>query len=258
MTSHPLIVQSRVISALMLRDVKTRFGGNPMNYLVAIAWPLSHIAILLTIYVVMGRTAPYGDSTLQFFATGVLPYIIFNYPARFVMMSVMTNMPLLGFPIVKLSDIIFARVILEIISALAVLIVCVFTLSMLNVNVIPEDPAEAIMAILATLMFASGVGMVNALIVKKVPGWLIIFIGVSICIYLTSGIIFIVDGLPAFYRDLLSWNPLLQSVCWMRSSFYPEYCRLTLDRRYLVICGIVSILIGLAGERLARRWLVSS
>lgn len=258
MRDPAIVIQARVAGALMLRDVKTRFGGNPMNYIIAIAWPLAHMALLLTIYTVMGRNAPYGESALQFFATGVLPYLIFNYPARFVMMSVNTNLPLLGFPIVTLLDLIVARVILEMISALAVIIVVAAVLAFMNVTIMPSDPVQAVFAILATLGLAAGMGMLNALISKRIPSWNIVFIFISICLYLCSGIIFVPDALPALYRDAVAWNPLLQAVTWFRSAYYEDYGRLHLDRQYLVIWGLILILFSLALERFGRRWFLTS
>lgn len=71
-----LRVQARVIGALMLRDVQTRFGGRSANYLIAVAWPLSHISILLLIYSFSGRSAPIGQSAPLFFATGLVPFVL--------------------------------------------------------------------------------------------------------------------------------------------------------------------------------------
>jgi capsular polysaccharide transport system permease protein len=60
--------------ALMLRNIRTRFFGNGLGYVLTMAWPLSHIFILVIIFTVMGRAAPYGDSPALFVATGVVPF----------------------------------------------------------------------------------------------------------------------------------------------------------------------------------------
>ena len=109
--------QLHVLHALILRDIQTRFGGRHVNFVVALCWPLAHIAILLIIYTMLGRTAPLGASTIMFFATGLTPYMFFQYPARFTLMAVVTNRPLLAFPIVKLLDVILARAVLETVGA---------------------------------------------------------------------------------------------------------------------------------------------
>lgn len=258
MRDPAIVVQARVIGALILRDVKTRFGGNPFNYLLAIGWPLGHIAILLIIYTLAGRVAPYGSSALQFFATGVLPFLIFNYPARFVMLSVAFNAPLLGFPIVTLLDLILARIILEIVSACAVIMIVAATLYCLGVDVMPVDRVQAVAALCATLLLATGVGVLNSLIAKKFVAWQLAFVVFMIALYMASGIIFLPDSLPDWIRDILAWNPLLQAVTWFRSAYYEGYGSLHLDRRYLVIFGLMTLVMGFVLERLSRRWLLSS
>jgi ABC-type polysaccharide/polyol phosphate export permease len=40
----------------MLRDIKKRFGGSELGLLIAIAWPLSHILILLVINSQLNRS----------------------------------------------------------------------------------------------------------------------------------------------------------------------------------------------------------
>src|SRR5271154_1627922 len=83
--------QRRVLLALMLRNVRTRFFGNGLGYLVAIAWPLSHILIIVAIFTLSGRAAPYGDSVSLFIATGVVPFQTFSYLSRFMMLFVISS-----------------------------------------------------------------------------------------------------------------------------------------------------------------------
>lgn len=258
MRESPIVVQGRVISALILRDVKTRFGGNPANYMVAIAWPLTHIAVLLLVYAAAGRVAPYGTSTVLFFATGVLPFIIFNYPSRFAMMSLLTNTPLLGFPIVTLFDVIMARVLLEIVTAISVVLIVCLALVAMDVDVVPANPAEAIGGLAATLLLACGFGFLNALIVKKVPGYFIGWILFQVVTYVLSGIVFLPDSLPKWIMELLAYNPLLHGVSWVRAAYYPGYGDLYLSRTYLVMFGMTVLVAGIVMERLSRRWLLSS
>src|SRR5580700_2182382 len=115
--------QRRVLYALMLRNLRTRFFGNALGYLLAIGWPLTHIIIIVTIYSMSGRAAPYGDSTALFISTGALPFMTFSYLARFMMLSVIKSRPLLAFPEVKVLDILFASAVLEVLAASCVTIV---------------------------------------------------------------------------------------------------------------------------------------
>src|SRR5260370_41194433 len=77
--------QGRVLFALMLRNMRTKFFGHGLGTLIAIAWPLSHIVICVVIYTVIGRAAPFGDSIVLFVATGIVPFQTFSYLSRFMM-----------------------------------------------------------------------------------------------------------------------------------------------------------------------------
>ncbi|PZR50261.1 MAG: capsular biosynthesis protein, partial [Stutzerimonas stutzeri] len=68
-----------VMTAVMLRDMRTRFFNHGLGFLVVSLWPLAHMVILLLIYTLMGRTAPFGDSLPVFFATGLIPTLTFMY-----------------------------------------------------------------------------------------------------------------------------------------------------------------------------------
>lgn len=258
MRESPAVIQARVIGALMLRDIKTRFGGNPANYVIAVAWPIAHIVLLLLIYAIAGRMAPYGTSTIQFFATGVLPYMMFNYPSRFSMMAIVINAPLLGFPVVTMLDIMLARILLEIINSISVCIIVALGLLALDIDILPREPEQAVAAIGATFLLAAGIGLFNALITKKVMGYFIFYILLSIILYAASGIVFLPEALPQWAVDILTWNPLIHLVAWFRSAFYPGYGASYLDKSYVVIWGLATFVGGLVVERLARNWLLNS
>src|SRR5277367_3631305 len=104
-----LKAQFRIVVALMLHDIRSRFGGNALGFVgMGICWPLLHMLLALTIFSLTGRTAPYGDSTALWFATGVVPFLGFQYMSRFIVLGLIMNRSLLSFPVVKVSDIVFA------------------------------------------------------------------------------------------------------------------------------------------------------
>jgi capsular polysaccharide transport system permease protein len=243
-----------VIVALVLRDIKSRFGGKSANYIIAIAWPLGHMGVLIALYTFMGRPAPVGDSAPLFFATGLLPFILFNYPSRLMMQSVMTNAPLLNFPVVTPLDIILARAVLEAVTSFGVILVFGLILFAMDVNIIPRDPGPAVAALGAALFVSISIGVVNCVITTFVRLWLFPYILIVIVLYLMSGILFVPELVPEKIRDWLVWNPVLHMIEWFRSGYYENYGRQTLDRGYLLVVGLCALSIGLTAERATRRF----
>jgi capsular polysaccharide transport system permease protein len=84
----------QVLRALMLRDMRTRFGGSYFGYAVVVLWPVVHTFILVGIYVFRKVPAPLGDSRALFFASGAVPVLVFQYISREVMKAVLMNKPL--------------------------------------------------------------------------------------------------------------------------------------------------------------------
>lgn len=244
-----------VMKAIMLRDMRTRFFNHGLGFLVVSLWPLAHMVILLTIYTFAGRRVPFGDSLHLFFATGLIPTLAFMYISRFMSLSIILNRPMLAFPAVTTLDIMGARAFLEIVAGYLTLISIFTILTILGDNPIPYDMEQAVLAYLSTLLLAIGVGSLVSVVVMFVPFFVTVYALFMIVIYITSGTLFIVSALPDEISYILSWNPVVHAVDWMRSAYYPTYSTKILDKHYLLGVGLGSLCLGLTLER-ALRWKV--
>lgn len=244
--------QLHVIRALILRDIRTRFFGHGLGYLVAIAWPVVHIVILLGIYAGTGRMAPYGSSTALWFATALVPVMAFIYASRWIMFSVLFNQPLLGLPVVKVTDILIARSILEAGAACCMAAIILLLLWFLDVSILPHDVVAASCALAGAILLGVGVGTLNALVARMAPMWATGYSLLTIVFYITSGVLFVPDSLPEVARQILSWNPVLHGAEWMRVAYYESYTSRTLDRGFFIGSGVVWLFFGLLVERLIR------
>jgi capsular polysaccharide transport system permease protein len=256
-TPNALVSIGHVIHALMLRNIRTRFFGTGLGFLLALTWPLAHIGILLTISIGIGRLAPYGDSSAIFFATGLVPYISYLYISRFMMVSVQHTRPLLAFPVVKILDLLFAGAILEVLSSCCSIIVLGIVLTLFDVDITPLNPAQAAFAFCAAMLLGLAFGVFNSLLLMAMPIWMTVSSLFNIFLYATSGIFFVPSALPPTLRYYASFNPLLQIIEWMRSAYYDGYGAELLDKKYAVSFAVVLFFLGLVVERVFRgRFLV--
>jgi capsular polysaccharide transport system permease protein len=243
-----------VIYALCLHDIKTRFFGNGLGQVVIVLWPLCHILILLLIYTFTGRTAPYGDSLLVYSSVSLMPFIIISYMARWIMMAVAQNKSFTQYPVVQILDLMFARMILEIISMFIVTLLILTILYLLGDDSLPNDYATAASGWFASIFLAFALGVLNGAMVAIFPFWMLGFMLFIIIAYAASGMLFVVSKLPASIRDFLSWNPILQCVEWMRSAYYSDYNSLVLDKAYVLRFSCICLAFGLLLERFTRRF----
>jgi capsular polysaccharide transport system permease protein len=249
--------QRRVVFALMLHNIRTRFGGHGLGYLIAIAWPLAHMLAIFASFVLFARAAPYGDSILLFIGTGTVPFMAFSYLGRFMMISVLMTRPLLAFPEVKILDVLLASALLETLAACCVTIIMVVLAWFVGVDFMPKDVLQAAFAFGAALLLGLGFGLVNGVIALAAPFWALVVALTIIVLWLTSGVAIVPDALPEAARNVLAYNPVLHVVEWMRSAYYEGYGDLILDRGYPIAVGIGAVFLGLLLERAMRGHLLA-
>ncbi|AWN44523.1 ABC transporter [Methylobacterium durans] len=242
----------RVLHALMLRDMRTRFGGSHLGYAVVVLWPVVHTFMLVGIYVFRKVPAPIGDSRALFFATGAVPCLIFQYVSREVMKAVMMNRPLTYYPQVKVFDVVLARIIVEIVTGfLGLLVVC----AILVAFGIDPRPADAIIAVggyCAAILLGIGIGTINVGIISFFPAWIMGYQLFSIAMYILSGVMFLPQYLPPEIYHVLKYNPATQIIEWVRLGYYPNLGA-QVDYYYVILFALFSLTIGLLLERFVVR-----
>lgn len=214
--------------------------------------------IVIGINTVSGRAAPYGDNPMLFFGVGIIPTLTFTYISRFMCLSIALNKNMLSFPIVTITDILFARAFLEVLAGCATIFLMWIMFVSLGVNPYPLDPAQAVLAYLSTILLAVGIGTIAGVITAFLPMFATAYALTCIIVYLSSGALFVTPNLPDQIAIPLSYNPIVQCVEWMRSAYFEAYSDRLLDRWYLLAFGMGSLLIGLTIERLTRRLLLDS
>jgi capsular polysaccharide transport system permease protein len=248
-----LKAQGRILLALMLRIIKSRLGGNEFGFVVmGLGWPLTHILALLAINAGLGRAVPYGDSAALWFATGVVPFLAYQYMSRFIMTGVVLSRPLFAFPVVKVADVVFAAAIVEVLNTGLLVIIVGAIFWALGIDFIPRDVVQAGLAMLAMMLLGLAWGVIGAVAGSIAPGLMMPFFLFQIVAWISSGIIFVPDALPEVVRTPLSYLPYLQGVEWMRSAYYEGFGVGVLDKTYMISISVVILFVGLALERLLR------
>ncbi|MEN3212214.1 ABC transporter permease [Methylorubrum populi] len=245
-------VYLRVLSALMLRDMRSRFGGTYWGYLVQVLWPCAHLGIIVGVMAFRGIRSPMGDDTMLFVASGALPALAFQYISREVMKGYMIHKPLTYFPQVKRFDTIIARILVEIVSSFMGVCLIFVVLLCFGSDPVPVDIFTAICGYLTAIALGVGVGTINVGICSVFPGWTIGYIVVTLTLYLTSGVYFLACYMPKEIYQYMKWNPITQIIEWVRLGYEPT---IPAEVDYLYLFGWVfgSLTIGLLMERFVVR-----
>lgn len=249
--------QLNVMHAIILRDIRSRFFNHGLGFLIQPLFPVAHILILLGIYTFMGRSAVFGDDLKLFFATGLVPVLTINYISRFMSQSLLANKNMLGFPAVHLMDIVLARSVLEFLGIVISTFIIVTMLLATGTDPSPYDLAGAVACMVVTALFAVGTGVFISVISAMLPAVSFVYALSTVIIYLSSGAPVYLGSLPDKYLYYLSFNPAWQAVTWMRTSYYMGYPQQYLDKTYLVMCCLISLMAGFALERMMRKTIMS-
>lgn len=247
------------MNAVILRDMRTRFFNHGLGFAVVPLWPLVHMGILILMHTMTGRDAAlYGDSTAVFYATGLVPTLTFMYVSRFMGFSLLTNKPMLSFPEVHVIDVMIGRAFLEIVAACITLFLIIVILWGLGQNPFPFDVERAVCAYLATVFLAIGCGTLVGVLSMFLPVMATVYALLLICIYISSGTMFIASNLPDELAIPLSYNPVVICVEWMRTAFFETYSDKLVSREYVLIFAIVTLCLGLGIERFFRRQMLEA
>ncbi|MXN20178.1 ABC transporter permease [Pseudooceanicola sp. GBMRC 2024] len=252
-TRQLLALQVRVIGALVLRETRATFGSSQIGYLWAIITPAASVAVLVTIFSLVGRSPPFGNSFALFFATGVLTLEYFNKLSNGLIGAMDANKALLTYPVIKVTDTLFARTIL--ITATYILIMLLFFggLVLFGLAQAPAFPDKVIEAVLVTGFLGFGFGTVNAVILSQWESWRHIEKILTRPLMFISGVFYVPSLLPPEAQAVLWWNPILHLVEWFRMGYYPNYDSRIFDAWYPLGIAIGLTLLGLGGERLTRK-----
>jgi capsular polysaccharide transport system permease protein len=255
--ASPLAINAAVIGAILLRDIKQRAGPYYTGFLMILLMPLAHLLLLVTIYRILGRLPPQGTDQMVYFGISILPFVIYAYSARQIVISLAENRPLLYFNRVKIFDILLARGILEATGSVVVFIISVCILEVYSTDFSPRDWPGIVFAVAATIYFSFSFGVSNALIARVLPVWYLFFNLTMPVFWAASGIIFFPTAIPDPYDRWLALNPLLQCVEWIRYAYYEDYPDKLLNIPYLITFATACLAVSLLAERLARRVLLS-
>lgn len=248
--------QTRVIHALIIREMRTRFGDSRLGYGWALIEPILHIVLLAAVFSLLMRgRPPIGTHFFLFYYTGLVPYLVFIHASTSMMHGVTSNGALLQLPLVKPFDAILARGLLEFATDIVVASLILAGFLALGIPALPDDLGAVATALIAAGTLGCGAGFINAVLQTILRSWDRVWNNVARLLYFFSGIFYVPGMMPDWARDILSWNPLLHAIDWFRSGFFASYQPHWLARRYLIIWAILAVLVGFGLERALRRQL---
>ena len=242
-----LRVQGNVIGALILRELHTRFGRANIGYLWLFAEPMLLAIAVALLHSNHDLPIAGGIRPIPFAIAGYGLFIMFRSVVSRAETVIEANRPLLHHRPVTIPDMLIARMALEAVSTIVVLIVLLGGAWALGFADPPARPEAFAGAVALMCWFAFGLSMIVTAASHQSP---VVGRLVHPLLYLSmplSGAFFALSWFPQGVRDLLVWVPTVHIFELLKVGQFEAFESRWIDLPYVIgWCGALTLL-GLLG-----------
>jgi ABC-2 type transport system permease protein/capsular polysaccharide transport system permease protein len=244
--SKSLALQGRVIHALLIREMLTRYGRSNIGFLWMILEPM---LFTLAITAIWTATRDLHGSSLPIVAFAVTGYSAMmmwrNMPGRCIK-ALTQNKSLLFHRQVRPIDVYIARIALEFVGSTAALIVVVAAFWSIDWMALPEDVLKVIGGWMMLGWFGMGLALLLGSLSERFDLLEKLWSPMSYLLFPFSGAAFIADTLPEGAREILLYLPMLNCVEYIRDGYFGSDFTAHYDMGYTAVFNLGLSLLALS------------
>lgn len=239
-------IQRRVVGALLLREVITRYGRHSIGVLWLVLEP-----ILFTLGVAglwtLARLHTLTDIPIIAFAiTGYSSVLLWRNAASRCSKAIEPNLTLMYHRNVKVLDIFLARVLLEVVGGVASLTILTVFFAGLGVMPWPRDMTAVLGGLLLLAWFALALGLIVGAVSERSEAFERVWHIVTYLLFPLSGAAFMVHWLPRDAQDFVLLLPMVHGVELIRHGYFGNLVPTYENPPYFIVLNLSLTLIGLA------------
>jgi ABC-type polysaccharide/polyol phosphate export permease len=246
-------VQWRVIHALLMREILTRYGRHNIGFLWLFVEPMIFTIGVTTLWTVTKAVHGSNLPIVAFALTGYSAVLLWrNMPSRCIG-AIEPNLSLMYHRNVRVIDIFVSRLILEGGGAT----ISFVTLSLLFIYTGWLEPPVDILTVaggwLLIAWFGASLAIFLGALAERTELVEKIWHPTSYLAFPLSGAAFMVDSLPPTARHYILYVPMVNGVEIVRKGYFGDEFRAHYDLEYLIGCCVVLTLLALAQVAVANR-----
>jgi capsular polysaccharide transport system permease protein len=250
---HSLRIQFRVLHALLMREIITRFGRENLGVLWLVAEPMLFTLGVTTLWTAAGLHHGSPIPIVAFAVTGYSSVLMWRNSASRSGGAIAQNKSLLFHRNVRVIDVILTRIALEIGGATGSFIVLSSLFIFVGWMPLPEDLLMVVCGWFmlawfgASLALLIGAGTAYSEIVER------LWHPASYLLFPLSGAGFMVEWLPVGMQKVVMLLPMVHGVEMLREGYFGNVVPTHYDVGYMASCCLVMSLAGLYLVRQAGR-----
>ncbi len=235
--------QSRIISALMMREIVTRFGREGFGFLWLIGEPLLFCLGVLVMWSVIKPEYEHGIRVGPFVVTGYMCLLLLRHQISYSQGAVQGNIGLLFHRQISVTHLFIARNLLEFLGATAAFVVVYFVLVCLGQISWPQD---ILLLYVGWIVLAlNSVGLATVLAAMAIR-WDVMERIVPLITYLLiplSGAFFMVAWLPERYQETYLLVPIPHGIEMVRAGVFGPFVETHYSVAYALLwAGVLNVL----------------
>lgn len=249
-------VQVRVIHALMIRELITRFGRENIGFLWIMVEPLLFAGLVATLWRITKGSEEHGVSVIAFVVTGYIPITLFRHGIARSQAVFTANGSLLYHRNIKLLDFLLSRFIIEFLGSLMAYVFIATILIISGEFPVPKNIGLFLSGYLLYALFSFSICLIVAPL-SEVSEAVEKFIPVTTYIMIPfSGLFYMVSWLTPEVKEYMLLSPFVNGMEMMRKGIWGDQITAYYNVWNPIVCSMVAATIGLALCRRVRRTLV--
>lgn len=253
-----LAIQARVMHALMMREVITRFGRDNLGVLWVVGEPMIFTVGVITLWTLSGMNHGSSLPIAAFGITGYSSVLMWRNSVNRCNSALQVNFNLLYHRNVQVLDVFLTRIFLEMAGATMSFVV----LSLLFISIGMISPPDDLIQVVYGWLMLAWFGLALALVIGAATAYSEIVERLwgptSYLLFPLSGAAFMVDWLPKGAQEFILLLPMVHGVEMIREGYFGHLVRTHYDVGYMAMSCLVLSLIGLflvrdAGRRVEQQ-----
>ncbi len=240
--THSFAIQRRVVGALVLREIITRYGRHNIGFLWLFIEPMMFTLGIASLWT-FAKIPHYGMPIVAFAITGYSSLILWrNMPNR-CSEAILPNLGLLYHRNVKIIDIYYSRIILESAGTTLSFIILGVIFTSTNLMSPPEDILKVTLGWLMLVWFGASLGIVVGCLSRMSEIVEKIWHPMTYLMFPISGAGFMVDWLPKSAQEIILYLPMVHGTEILREGYFGSTIQAHYDISYMAtICLCLSLL----------------
>lgn len=242
---HCLGIQRRVLHALLMREIITRFGRENLGVLWLVAEPMLFTLGVATLWTAAGLHHGSPIPIVAFAVTGYSSVLMWRNSTNRSSGAIAQNKPLLFHRNVRVIDVLLTRIALEIGGATGSFIILSSLFTFIGWMPLPDDLLKVVFGWLmlawfgASLALLIGAGTAFSEIIER------LWHPAAYLLFPLSGAAFMVDWLPVGMQKFVLLLPMVHGVEMLRAGYFGNVVPTHYDVGYMALCCLSLSLAGL-------------